>query len=97
MKKISLIVVSFVSAIVLNAQSTNWNYDASHSKIRFAVDHMVISEVEGKFDTYSGSVKADKADFSDAVLDLSIDVKSIDTDNEKRDEHLVAPDFFDAW
>jgi len=57
---------------------------------------MVISEVSGQFQEYQGTVVTSKKDFSDAIIDFSIDVKSIDTDNEDRDKHLRSADFFDV-
>jgi len=94
MKKSSIIIALFSVALV-QAQTT-WNIDASHSSIRFAVDHMVISEVEGIFSKYEGSVITAKGDFSDAKINFTVDVKSVDTDNEKRDEHLRGADFFET-
>ena len=77
------------------AQTTKWGFDKAHSKVQFDIAHLVISEVTGQFNEYDGTVLSDKADFSDVVVDFSIDVKSIDTDNEKRDGHLRGEDFFD--
>lgn len=94
MKKLSIVIALFSVALV-NAQTT-WNIDPSHSSIRFAVDHMVISEVEGIFSKYEGSVVTTKDDFSDAKINFSIDVNSVDTDNEKRDGHLKSADFFET-
>jgi len=94
MKNLSLALALF-SIVLVNAQST-WNFDASHSSVRFAVDHMVISEVEGKFTSFEGTVESSKEDFSDAKINFIIDVNSIDTDNEKRDGHLKNEDFFDT-
>ena len=94
MKKLSLVIALFVIVIV-NAQST-WNFDASHSSVRFAVEHMVVSEVEGKFTTFEGTVESSTEDFSDAKINFKIDVNSVDTDNQKRDGHLKNEDFFDT-
>lgn len=94
MKKLSIVIALFSVALV-QAQ-TNWNIDPSHSSIRFAVDHMVISEVEGIFSKYEGSVVSAKADFSDAKINFTVDVNSVDTDNAKRDEHLRGADFFET-
>lgn len=82
--------------ISATAQNTKWAFDKSHSKIQFDVDHMVISEVSGQFHEYDGTILSDKADFSDAKIDFFIEVKSIDTDDEKRDGHLQSADFFDV-
>jgi polyisoprenoid-binding protein YceI len=88
-----------VVAISLTAKAqTNWNVDASHSKLGFAITHMMVSEVEGKFKMYSGQVSTPKADgdFTGANINFSVDVASINTDDEKRDGHLKSADFFDA-
>lgn len=94
MKKLSILIALF-SITLVSAQS-KWNVDASHSSIRFAVDHMVISEVEGIFSKYEGSVITTKDDFSDAKINFTVDVNSVNTDNVKRDEHLRGADFFET-
>lgn len=83
-------------ALPLLAQKTKWVADPAHSKVGFSVSHMVITDVDGKFDTFDIVVYSDKPDFSDAKAQVSIDVNSINTGNEKRDAHLRSPDFFDA-
>lgn len=94
MKKLSILIAIF--GITLMSAQSKWNIDASHSSIRFAVDHMVISEVEGIFSTYEGSIITTKADFSDATINFTVDVNSVNTDNAKRDEHLRGADFFET-
>jgi polyisoprenoid-binding protein YceI len=73
-----------------------WNIDPAHSEIRFKVKHLVISTVTGEFKRFSGTVTAEKPDFSDARVKFEADVNSISTNNEQRDGHLKSPDFFDA-
>ena len=88
-----------VAVITVSAKAqTNWNVDASHSKLGFAVTHMMVSETEGKFKVYEGKVSSSKADadFTDAKIDFTVDAASINTDDEKRDGHLKSPDFFDV-
>lgn len=96
MKRIILSGIIIFSSSILFAQSGKWSYDASHAKVGFSVSHFGISETEGKFTKFSGEVLSDKADFSDAKIDISIDVNSINTEDDKRDAHLKSPDFFDA-
>ncbi|HOK51688.1 MAG TPA: YceI family protein, partial [Bacteroidales bacterium] len=79
----------------LQAQS-KWQVDTAHSTVKFSVQHLVISEVEGSFRTFDGSIVSKNDDFTDAVIDFSVDVNSINTDNEMRDNHLKGDDFFNA-
>ncbi|MEJ5265217.1 MAG: YceI family protein [Bacteroidales bacterium] len=79
----------------LQAQS-KWQVDKAHSTVKFSVQHLVISEVEGSFRTFDGSIVSKNDDFTDAVIDFSVDVNSINTDNEMRDNHLKSDDFFNA-
>lgn len=82
-------------AIPAVAQTT-WNVDRSHSNVKFTVTHMIVSEVDGAFKVFNGSVKAKDDTFADAQVEFSIDVASINTDNENRDKHLKGDDFFNA-
>lgn len=74
----------------------SWVIDAAHTNINFTVSHMVISEVTGTFKEFQGTVSASKEDFSDALIDVTINAKSINTENQDRDNHLRSADFFDA-
>ncbi len=78
------------------AEAAKWTVDKAHSNVRFSVTHLVVSEVEGKFKMFDGSLEHSKPDFSDAKVAFSVDVTSIDTDNEMRDKHLKSDDFFNA-
>lgn len=95
MKKLFLsLAISFLS-ISLFAQGT-WKSDPMHSKLTFGTTHLGISEVEGLFKKFDADIQTTKADFSDAVFNLSVDVVSIDTEVEMRDNHLRSADFFEA-
>ena len=95
---ISFVVIAAIALLSFNAnaQNTTWALDKSHSSVGFSVDHLVISETIGKFDQFELNVKSDKPDFTDAKFDLTIQAKSINTDDAKRDEHLRSADFFDV-
>lgn len=96
MKNINkLIVVLALLSTTLFAQ-TKWNFDNSHSQIGFSVTHMLISETDGYFKDYSGSIVSSNDDFQNAVIKFEAKTASIFTDNEKRDQHLISDDFFDA-
>ncbi|MDQ6844568.1 MAG: YceI family protein [Bacteroidota bacterium] len=73
-----------------------WLVDPTHSEVHFKIKHLVISTVTGSFKKFSGTLEADKGDFSDAKVNFTIDATSIDTNNEQRDGHLKSEEFFDA-
>ncbi|PKG47555.1 MULTISPECIES: YceI family protein [unclassified Planococcus (in: firmicutes)] len=73
-----------------------WTVDQAHSEIGFSVKHMMISKVKGSFASYEAQVEADENNLENALIDFKIDVTSIDTNNEDRDNHLRSADFFDA-
>ena len=95
MKKLFILMMLGLSQIALFGQ-TKWSVDAVHSSVKFTVNHLVISEVEGNFKKFTGSVSSDKPDFEGGAVDFSVDVNSISTDNDMRDKHLKSPDFFDV-
>jgi len=77
--------------------ATKWVLDPTHSEVNFKARHLVISTVSGKFRKFDGTVEtANENDFTSAKVDFTIDVASVDTNQEPRDEHLRSADFFDA-
>ena len=93
-KLVKLGLASILSAGALYAGT--YNVDTSHSNVGFKVKHMMISNVTGKFDTFNGSFDYDEKTNSLKSLNGVVEVKSINTANEKRDNHLRASDFFAA-
>lgn len=97
MKKIGLLVsISILMSISGYSQKANWQLDPDHTNIQFSATYMAVSEVSGKFNSYSGTISSDKEDFTDAEINITIQSASIDTDNDKRDDHLRAEDFLYA-
>lgn len=96
MKTIKLIITAFLFFAVSAFAQTEWKFDKSHSNINFVVTHMVITEVEGSFNQWEGSVVSDGDGFEGADVSFTVDVASIDTDEPKRDDHLRSDDFFNA-
>jgi polyisoprenoid-binding protein YceI len=94
-KLAALSAVLIVLGVNASAQ-TKWSIDKAHTSIKFTATHMVISEVEGSFKSFSGIMETAKPDFTDAKINFSVDVASISTDNEMRDKHLKSDDFFNA-
>lgn len=78
------------------AQVSTWEIDPAHTMIGFSVKHLMVSNVRGTFNTFSGTVQGREDDVTSAVVDVTIDVGSIDTREPKRDQHLRSADFFDV-
>ena len=72
-----------------------WNLDTAHSAAEFAVKHLMISTVKGRFNTFTGTGETN-ADGTIKSAELSIDAASINTNVEARDNHLKSADFFDV-
>lgn len=91
--------IAFIVAIALAATSLSaatWEIDKVHSSVDFTVKHLVISNVNGKFDDFSGTINFDGKDFAAATVVVAINPASINTGNVNRDKHLKSPDFFAA-
>jgi polyisoprenoid-binding protein YceI len=73
-----------------------YTVDPVHSSISFMISHASISNIHGRFNDFSGKITIDSADPAKSSFMLSIPIDSIDTNNVKRDEHLRAPDYFNA-
>src|SRR5580704_6171639 len=73
-----------------------YQIDPAHSGAAFKVRHMMIAHVKGEFTRISGTVNFDEANPFNSTIEVTIDVASIHTREEKRDEHLRSADFFDA-
>lgn len=87
------------AALLLAGTATfaqEWNWDKAHSNLNFAIVHLGINDITGSFGSVTAKVTASKEDFSDATVELTADVTSINTGNEQRNNHLKSPDFFDA-
>jgi len=75
---------------------TTWAIDPAHSLVEFAVKHLMISTVKGRFGDVKGTVRYDETDPQQSQVEIEIQTATIDTHNEQRDNHLRSPDFFDA-
>src|SRR5215813_9040242 len=78
------------------AATTLWTVDPAHAELAFSVRHLMISNVRGRFGKVEGNVVVDNADLNQSKIDVTVDVNSIDTRQEMRDNHLRSADFFDA-
>jgi polyisoprenoid-binding protein YceI len=78
------------------ANQTTWTFDAAHSEITFKVKHLMISNVKGEFKQFDATLVSVDDSFNNAKATATIQLASISTNNEDRDNHLKSPDFFDA-
>ena len=79
-----------------NSTNTNWKIDNAHSEVAFKVKHMMISTVTGHFEDFDASIDSENDNFSNAKINFSAKIDSINTKNKDRDGHLKSGDFFDA-
>lgn len=77
-------------------ESTTWVLDPTHSELQFKIKHLMISTVTGQFNQFKGTVETNDDDFTTAKVRFEAEINSISTNNEQRDEHLRAGDFFNA-
>jgi polyisoprenoid-binding protein YceI len=81
---------------IAHADSVEWKLDTSHTSVGFSVPHLVVSSVDGRFKEATAKITLDEADLTKSQVTVEINAASIDTGDQKRDDHLKAPDFFDA-
>ncbi|MEW5742029.1 MAG: YceI family protein [Myxococcota bacterium] len=93
MKKLLLSVVLLASPFAL---ASTWDIDSAHASGNFSVRHMMVSNVKGTLGKVTGKVELDDADVTKSKVDVTIDVKGINTKEQKRDDHLRSKDFFDV-
>jgi polyisoprenoid-binding protein YceI len=74
----------------------NYNLDPMHSTVGFAVRHFEINWVSGRFKDFTGAINYDERDATKSTVEFAAKTESVDTGVEPRDQHLRAPDFFDA-
>jgi polyisoprenoid-binding protein YceI len=82
--------------ITTSSKTTIWTIDPAHTHVEFAVKHLAIATVRGRFSDVSGAVTVAGDDFSQARVEATVGVASIDTREPNRDAHLKSSDFFDV-
>jgi polyisoprenoid-binding protein YceI len=78
------------------ATRSTWAIDPAHSHVQFAVRHLVVSTVKGRFGDVSGTITLDEQHLAGSSVDVEIDAATVDTREERRDAHLRSADFFDV-
>ena len=93
-----IVSISTIIALALPtfAFATTWTIDPDHSNVGFKVRHLMVSNVKGNFEKHTGVVEINDKDITKSKVEVSIDTNSINTNVQKRDEHLRSADFFDV-
>ena len=73
-----------------------WSIDASHTQVEFVVKHMMVTNVRGRFKAITGTLNLDETNPAASKVDVTFDVASLETGDEKRDGHLRSADFFEV-
>lgn len=77
------------------ANAAIWKVDPDHTAVGFSVSHL-FTRVQGRFDRFEGTIEFDPANPEATIVRGTIDARSINTNNERRDRHLRSDDFFDV-
>ena len=77
------------------ADATAWQIDRAHSAVNFTINHF-FTPVDGSFDDYQATVNFDPNNLEESSIDVTIPVESVNTRNERRDNHLKSEDFFNS-
>lgn len=101
MARASLIALMLVSVVALGAPvagaaGSTYTIDLSHSAFLFRVKHLDIAYTHGRFNEFSGTFQVDEKNPAESSVEISVKVASVDTNDEKRDDHLRSPDFFNV-
>ncbi len=91
-----LLLIGMTGVLQLADAADTYEVDASHSMIIFRAKHMGVSYNYGRFNEFSGKLAIDETDAANSRIELEVKAASVDTGNEKRDQHLRSPDFFNA-
>jgi polyisoprenoid-binding protein YceI len=96
MRKLAVSILALILMLGISVQAAEWSIDQVHSAIEFSVRHLAISKVKGKFKDFEGKLDFDGKAVENGSAEMTIQVASVDTENEKRDNHLRSSDFFAA-
>jgi polyisoprenoid-binding protein YceI len=95
-RRLAIVLLAAFMAGSAAAQDKKWQIDNNHSAAQFAVKHLGISTVRGRFNKMSGTVQYDPADATKTTIEATIEASSIDTRIEMRDRDLRSPNYFDV-
>ena len=86
----------YLSSINISDDRASWSVDYNHSEVGFSARHMGMFKVRGDFRTFSATIEFDESDLNTLEVSATIEVESLETGVERRDNHLRSSDFFDV-
>jgi polyisoprenoid-binding protein YceI len=95
LRHLSLTALALGLLVSARAATETYVIDSVHSSVGFGIRHF-FSKVPGSFTKFEGNIVVDQANLENSTVEATIDIGSVSTANEKRDNHLRSPDFFDA-
>ena len=90
------IVILALAAPLAMAQTSTWISDPVHSEVDFTITHLAISNVHGRFGKVAATLVYDQADVTKSTVTATIDISTVDTGEDARNNHLKTPDFFEV-
>ena len=91
-----LLVITLLVILPQLAMADTWKIDQAHTTVEFKIRHLMVTWVKGVFTDVEGTVDIDEADLAKSSVKVRISTASVDTNNQKRDDDLRSPNFFDA-
>jgi len=88
--------VGLMGSLSVTAAPATYEIDPAHSSVDFKIRHLGISWVRGSFGEIAGEVTVDPENPEKSVIEVTVQAASVDTRNDKRDEHLRSDEYFDV-
>lgn len=94
--KFMTLLLAFALNTSVFAEVKSYKVDEAHTNIGFSIKHLVVTNVRGTFDKFEGTIEMDPAKLDTLKVNATAMAESINTKNQKRDDHLRSADFFDV-
>lgn len=89
-------VITLLLVLPVFAATEEYVFDKSHTEVQFRVDHFGYSTITGEFHELDGTLLLDEDDIGNSSIEVTIDLRSLDTGWDDRDEHFKSEDFFEV-
>lgn len=97
MKRLALMTgILALAAPLALAQTSTWTSDPAHSEVDFSIRHLGVSNVHGRIGKVAATILLNESDVTKSTVTATIDVTTVDTGEQPRDNHIKSADFFDV-